>query len=130
MLHLRAHHLLCLQGFQGHGYNDEFTANMLRIAGSLGENPRQTVCLIDHCDDLCAPCKNNRHGTCTKAAEILAMDQAVLNALQLASGAQAPVSELFSQANERLANPQKAREICGDCHWSELCLWRQSICHG
>jgi len=53
---LRAHNLLCIQGFVGKGYSPEFVANMTRVIESLGDETRVTV--IAAPDALCSACPN------------------------------------------------------------------------
>jgi|GEM_PF-318827 len=53
---LRAHNLLCLQGWEGMGYSPEFTANMNAIHGHLSMHPESEVTLIVGPDSLCDAC--------------------------------------------------------------------------
>ena len=39
-IRIRAHHLLCMQGFQGYGYNKTFTENMTHIAPRNSQKSR------------------------------------------------------------------------------------------
>src|SRR2546423_2260913 len=44
---LRAHTLLCLQGFRGEGYSPSFIDNLARIHRDLIEHPEQWVEVVD-----------------------------------------------------------------------------------
>ena len=55
---LRAHNLLCIQGFVGKGYSPEFVANMKRIVGGL--LGRTEVTVVEEPDGLCSACPNLR----------------------------------------------------------------------
>lgn len=55
-IQLRAHNLLCLQGWEGMGYSPEFTANMNAIHDYLFTHPESEVTLIVGADSLCSAC--------------------------------------------------------------------------
>ena len=38
ILSIRAHHFLCMQGFQGYGYSEDFIRNMAGIIEYIREN--------------------------------------------------------------------------------------------
>jgi hypothetical protein len=42
VLKVRAHHLLCMQGFQGSGYSPEFVENFIKILDQVHENFYET----------------------------------------------------------------------------------------
>ena len=65
VLHLRPHHLLCLQTFVGRGYSEEFVSQMTLVKKSLTSNPTLTIELTDGADDLCCHCPNCVDGVCT-----------------------------------------------------------------
>ena len=60
---LRGHHLLCLSGFQGYGYDEDFTQNMsdINLKRKLSDT---TVSLTDSPDDICAACPNLKGNIC------------------------------------------------------------------
>ena len=45
-LHLRPHHLLCLQTFIGRGYSEEFIEHMTLVKKQLTTNPRTPITLV------------------------------------------------------------------------------------
>lgn len=55
-IRLRAHNLLCLQGWEGMGYSPAFTANMDTIHAHLFTHPESEVTLIVGADSLCSAC--------------------------------------------------------------------------
>ena len=65
VLHLRPHHLLCLQTFTGRGYSEEFVWHMTLVRDQLIREPLTPVELVSGVDDLCAHCPNNVDGQCT-----------------------------------------------------------------
>ena len=77
---LRGHHLLCLKGFQGFGYNEDFVENMTKV-NSLRKLDSTTVTLTNHADDLCTHCPNLKDNLCKDNAHneiIRKMDDEVL----------------------------------------------------
>ena len=80
-LTLRGHHLLCLQGFQGYGYDDKFVKNMSYI-NNLRKSENTTVSITNKADDICRCCpnlKNNLCGNEKQNAEIIKMDNEILS---------------------------------------------------
>ena len=43
MIHLRPHHLLCLQAFRGKGYSESFVKKMTEVHARLRENPKLEI---------------------------------------------------------------------------------------
>lgn len=127
MFILRAHHFLCMQGFQGYGYSSGFVEDMKRIVSEIRKNPDMKVKIIDSCDDICASCTNNVNGKCRNYNSIEVMDKKVLKKLDIKSGQELTVSELFDKVNKKIKNKETADDICGKCLWYSKCLWRLSI---
>ena len=124
---LRAHHLMCMQGFQGHGYSEEFVDNMARIVQLLGDEPHTELTLLTGPDDICAACPHLEGDACVKddgaEEEVLAMDRMVLEALGATAGDVLPAVEAIDRLDEALAGREDAGRICGDCQWGDQCLW-------
>lgn len=123
MLRIRAHHFLCMQGFQGYGYNEEFVKNMDKIIKYIKANEELQIQLIDGCDDICVPCNNNNEGKCSDSVKVDAMDRKVLEKLNLKSGEIKSPSELFKLVNKNIGSKASAKEVCGGCCWHKECLW-------
>ncbi len=113
---LRAHHILCVLGFRGMGYNSSFVENFARVMdaakGSIVE-------LVDGGDAICAACPNF-NGSCTKGeAEVKAMDAKVLSLLGYSTGTGVDFEKAKLEAK---AIPWNTRqEICSGCEWLEYC---------
>jgi hypothetical protein len=124
---IRAHHLLCIQGFQGYGYDGGFVAHLGGIIAFLRKNPAQTVQIVAVCDDICAKCPHTNGEICAKDegadARIKATDRNVLSGIEVCEN----TSMRFSQATELVNRAFKARKdvehICGGCGWQKDCLW-------
>jgi hypothetical protein len=127
---LRAHHLMCMQGFQGHGYSEEFVENMARMVQLLGDEPRTELTLLTEPDDICASCPHLEGGACVKDGgaeeEVRSMDRMVLEALGAGAGDILPAGEAIDKLDEALARREDAVRICGDCQWGERCQWLRS----
>jgi len=65
---IRAHHLLCIQGFQGYGYSEEFTENMLKVIQNLKSFPNHKIQITTCCDAICACCPHNIGDKCTESS--------------------------------------------------------------
>ncbi|MEE1040316.1 MAG: DUF1284 domain-containing protein, partial [Lachnospiraceae bacterium] len=64
VLHLRPHHLLCIQNYRGHGYNTSFHEKMTSVITSLQTSAGVPIELTDSADDLCIACPHCRDGVC------------------------------------------------------------------
>lgn len=123
ILKIRAHHLLCVQGFQGYGYSDKFVEHMGKIAKYIKENPNAKIRIIDHCDNICEACKNNINDVCNNRESVDNMDKRLLDKLKLNSEQVVTVSEVFNLVTSKFQGLKDAHEICEECSWSEKCLW-------
>lgn len=123
MLRIRAHHFLCMQGFQGYGYNEEFVKNMDKIIKYIKDNKDLKIKLIDSCDDICGPCNNRKGGKCTDSSKVDFMDKKVLEKLNLKSGEIKMPIEIFDLVNKKISSKNSANEVCGTCSWHKECLW-------
>lgn len=123
---IRAHHLLCMQGFQGYGYSEEFSENMAEIIKKLDSHPEQRIEITMECDVICSCCPHNIHEKCKNLIfnwKIKRMDRNVLKKLGLESGIHYNAENIFSLVNERFKTYHDIHEICGNCNWREKCLW-------
>lgn len=124
---IRAHHLLCIQGFQGYGYSQDFVDNMAMIIKNIDLNPDLEIEIILDWDVICSHCPHNVKGICQRrsdsAQKIKAMDVNVLRKLDLKEGARGRAKDFFYLVNMKLRNRSDIQDICGNCEWKEKCLW-------
>ncbi len=124
---IRAHHLLCMQGFQGYGYSKDFSKNMAEIIEIIKNFPKNKIEIIAETDAICTCCPYNINEKCHESKEsnerISAMDVKVLKKLGILSGSIFEVDEIFHITNKKLKTYSDVEDICGDCKWSEKCLW-------
>jgi hypothetical protein len=122
-LKIRSHHLLCILGFRGLGYSEEFVSNMRRVVGELRSDPTFPITLVVGCDAICVSCPHNKEGKCLRSAnsevDVPLQDLDLLKRLGLEAGSQMPAGETWEEVRERLA-PGDLAEICGDCEWLGL----------
>ena len=120
---LRGHHLLCLQGFQGYGYDEAFVENMSEI-NRLRKLENTVISLTDNADDICKACPNLKDGLCENKKQnenIQSMDMQVLSKLD-------PTKEynalnLFKEVEKIFNSKESVSEICSKCMWHKECLF-------
>lgn len=124
---LRGHHLLCLKGFQGYGYDENFVRNM-KLINSKRKQPQTTISLCQSADDICSACPNLKNGICEDEAQnerIISMDREVLKKLD--GRTEYDSIELFNKIDEIFSTEESVCEICFNCKWSEKCLFYQKL---
>ena len=126
-LKLRAHHLLCLKGFQGYGYDENFTQNMIKINSKRKES-KTTILITNTPDDICNKCPNLKNNICENKNQnerIIKMDNAVLKKID--NKKEYPSTELFNKVDEIFNTKNSVNEICDKCKWQEKCLFYQNL---
>ena len=124
---LRGHHLLCLKGFQGYGYDDDFVKNMTHINTIRKENTT-TISLADTCDDICKACPKLNGTLCeneNQNRKIVEMDNEVLKNLDITKEYDA--FELFEIVDSIFDTKESVSGICSNCMWHEKCLFYQKL---
>jgi hypothetical protein len=132
ILNIRAHHFLCMQGFQGYGYSDDFVAHMSKIVNYIRENLDCKINLINSCDEICRACTNKKNQQCSNK-EVDNMDDIVLSKLELKKEYIISAEDAFNLVNKKLKTIEDVKDICGDCRWTGKCLWhlnRERIFNG
>ena len=129
---IRAHHLLCIQGFQGYGYREDFSKNMAEIIEILQNFPEHEIEIVTETDSICNCCPYNINGNCQESHEsnekIVSMDLKVLEKLDISPGSIFEAKKIFNIANNKIKTYLDMKDICGDCRWSEKCLWYLKKC--
>lgn len=118
--------MLCLQGFQGYGYSEEFVENMTEINEIQKKDIQVTVC--DCPDDICKACPNLKKDICLNEMEnekIVKMDRKVLEKLSKTEFESS--KELFKLVNEEFSSKSLVESICENCGWMEKCLFIQNL---
>ena len=126
-LKLRGHHLLCLKGFQGYGYDKSFVKNMSEVNIKRKDNST-TITLTSTADDLCVKCPNLKNNICQNKTEndkIIRMDKEVLKRLDMKNEYNSV--ELFEKIDEIFNTKESVCKICSNCMWHEKCLFYQNL---
>ncbi|MCE5214479.1 MAG: DUF1284 domain-containing protein [Methanobacterium sp.] len=130
VIKIRAHHLLCIQGFQGYGYSPEFQINLEKVIKFLKNHPNSCLKVVAEADVICESCPNLEGGCCNRylhSNSIQSMDIQVLKKLGIADGHIEQVGSLFSQVKDALNKVEDVKDICGNCSWKDKCLWYLSL---
>ncbi|KAA5806948.1 DUF1284 domain-containing protein [Thermoanaerobacterium thermosaccharolyticum] len=118
---IRGHHLLCMLGFKGLGYDEEFIKNMDKIVKKLKNDGDVFIKLVDNVDNICEQCPNNFSGVCKNEHHkdsIKEMDDAVLESIHIKPGESMKYSEIM--ANIKLFMTEDImNDICRNCSWKE-----------
>ncbi len=125
-LKIRAHHLCCIQGFQGYGYSPAFVANLRAVISKIKAFPPRHLELVSKCDIICASCPSEKECTAQESVSsrrIRNMDLFVMKKLKIKEGAIMKADEAFRLINSQLANASYIEEVCGTCKWRQKCLW-------
>jgi hypothetical protein len=126
-LKIRGHHLLCLKGFQGYGYDENFVKNMTDI-NSKRKNKASTVNLLDGPDDICSSCPNLKNDICIDKNEnekIVSMDREVLKKFDIEK--EYDSIELFNIIDELFNTKKSVSKICCECMWQDKCVFYQKL---
>ena len=125
-LKIRAHHLCCIQGFQGYGYSPAFVANMRAVIADIKASPSRPLELVSECDAICASCPSKRECTAqvsVNSRSIRNMDLVVMEKLKIKEGTIMEADKACRLINSQLANASDIEDVCGACKWRQKCLW-------
>ena len=130
-IRIRAHTLLCLQGFRGEGYSSGFVENMAAIHQRLTDDPAQWVEIMDAPDAMCGACPHLLPTGCSlhgKESEqhMQAQDHDVLVRLGLHDGDRLPWGDILDRIRASLTG-DSLTNICGQCRWLSLGYCRDGI---
>ena len=122
-MRLRFHHLLCVLGFRGLGYDEEFIEGMRSVVQKLRDNPSLEIELVDECDDICQACPFNKQQFCKNVAvggekAIRKKDRKVAKKLGYKKGEKHNVKDIFSLIKKRI-KPDDLSVLCQVCPWRE-----------
>ena len=118
---------MCLKGFQGYGYDEDFTQNMKRIS-DLRKSQNVTVEITNAPDDICRACPNLKGDVCRdndQNINITRMDNEVIKKIDATR--EHDSIELFDKIDEIFNTAESVSEICSNCMWHEKCLFYQKL---
>ena len=116
---LRPHHLLCIQKFTGHGYDEKFTKHMTHLVSILPQG--MSITLHSGCDDLCVACPFNKNGKCQSFEKVKRLDEKVLQACNYTYEQEGDWKDFAKKAKSEIIETEIFAQICGECQWYELC---------
>jgi len=123
---IRAHHLLCMQGFQGYGYSKDFETHMQRIIIFLDKNPSTKIQIITKTDELCSHCPYNYKNSCNidkYSHNIMEkLDKLIIKKFSLKENQIYTIEDALKLVNDNI-NHTILMEICGNCSWNSKCLF-------
>lgn len=115
MLTLRAHHLICIQGYLGKGYSKAFVKNMDKVVGSLKDTT--LIKVISKVDDICIACPHVLENDCCESEDKVSFfDTSVLEALKIKVNNVYSYGTLLDTIRKNLTL-KNFKEICVTCTW-------------
>ena len=119
-MNIRPHHILCIQRFTGHGYNEEFTNHMKAVVSKLKSKPETYITVREGCDDLCKMCPNREDEVCSSFEKVKTMDNAVLRVCGITYKDTVSWEKLAYRARTLIFETDAFQRICADCQWSQV----------
>ncbi|CAH2212545.1 DUF1284 domain-containing protein [Tepidibacter aestuarii] len=124
---LRAHHIFCIQGYIGKGYDEDFTHNMDKIVKHLKSNPKAKITITDSIDCICSKCPNNiNNSNCQTQDKVTALDSKVIDLLNLEKDKTYTYNELLEILKNNLSI-EKFSRICSSCQWFEYGYCKEAM---
>jgi uncharacterized protein len=121
---LRGHHLLCLLGYRGMGYSEDFCLNMTEIYETLRTKPETKIVIVSGPDDVCRAYPSDKPNHCNGAVHI--QDTAVLNRLGLEPGYEGSWHAVCSLVAEHVA-PADISQLCSSCPWESYGVCQEGV---
>ena len=126
-MQIRAHHLVCIQGFRGLGYNQKFIDNMTKVIETIKSHPNLWIEVITNCDIICSACPHEIDGICRKEKaspeKVPNSDRQVLRGLRFKAHDKILAKDIPRLVEEKLGDAIALQNICQDCDWKEVCTW-------
>ncbi|SDE29452.1 hypothetical protein SAMN02799630_05119 [Paenibacillus sp. UNCCL117] len=125
MIKLRGHHLLCLLGYRGMGYSDDFCVNMTAIYERLRIDPETMIVMVEGPDDICEHYPQDRPVHCREAG-VGRRDALVLEKLGLKLAEPVVWSQVLAEVAACI-EPDDIRVICSSCPWEQYGVCREGV---
>lgn len=128
---MRGHHLLCVHGFKGMGYDAKFIQKMENIVMDIRDLSKDfNIKIVAGFDDACMACPNKGEKEC-KAGEgandhVLSMDEKAILHLGLEKGKTYKKSELLALTAQKVS-PSDLDYICARCLWLSYGVCKEGI---
>jgi hypothetical protein len=125
MYELRGHHLLCLIGYRGMGYSEEYVKNMTCLHQTLRENSKTLIQLVKGPDQLCEKYPNSGTYHC-QDENIYERDAIILEKLGLKVGQILKWEEIESCIRELIV-PSDIQVVCETCSWRSYGVCEEGV---
>lgn len=125
---IRGHHLLCLHGFQGVGYDESFIDGMSGYVRDM-KNPNQPLYLkiIIGQDELCKNCPHDGVDKCLSNDFLVRkIDEEVVKRLHLKPN-KLYEKEFLLKKTAKHIHPNDLEIICNGCQWLEMGVCKEGI---
>ena len=123
---IRAHHLLCMQGFQGYGYSKDFERHMEMIITFLNSNPSTEIQIVTKTDEICSQCPYKCKSSCNRDQNshfrMENLDIFVIKKALLKENHVYQIVEALRLVNNNI-DKDSLMEICDQCGWKNKCLF-------
>ncbi|KZX14935.1 DUF1284 domain-containing protein [Methanobrevibacter filiformis] len=141
LVRLRGHHLLCLQGYQGYGYSEDFKKNLEKTLDILKNDENTLVTVKSNPDDLCDYCPNLKNNLCGLGKDldtisqeeleknndiIVKMDKIAIEKGKIDLNKKYNINYLYNIINNNFKTIKDVEDVCGTCLWAKCCLFYQS----
>ena len=125
VIRLRPHHLFCIQGFKGRGYDRAFTENFSALVHRVEQAPETMIQVVDGPDDVCAKCPHLTGERCGSSADsdrkVREHDQAVLRALGVTAFDVTSIGDVRQRLKEHAQLRREVLRLCSTCRWKDIC---------
>lgn len=122
LIRIRAHHLLCLQGFQGYGYDQEFSMRMGEILRTLKSDPSPRIEIITDADEICSSCPKLIENQCVDHLKIKKMDSDIIESVSLEEN-QVVTFKTAVKIIDKELRVEALESVCKGCVWMDKCLF-------
>lgn len=128
---LRGHHLLCIHGFQGMGYNPDFVKKLATIVDRIRDEENDfPIKVVTELDDVCQACPNKGENQCEAGfganEHVFLMDRKVIKQLGVIEGAVYSKSYLLELTAKEIA-PDDLDYLCANCSWLKYRVCKEGI---
>ncbi|MGL6298279.1 MAG: DUF1284 domain-containing protein [Methanobacteriaceae archaeon] len=151
IINIRPHHLLCITGYQGYGYDNRFRENLNLIHNIIFENKDTNrdnetpkIAIVMENDDICEYCPNlTKDNYCRNKEETIKIENMDYNVIKklnllkpnavednnkkyLEENIYSP-NYLFSLIDQKIKDREDIIGICDNCSWESKCLFIKKL---
>ncbi len=114
---LKPHHLLCLHGFVGLGYNHLFIENFKQIIALINDNPKLEVEVTYDYDAICLACPEEKKLMCADLNSFSQkQDRLLAEYLNIKPKEKYRINKLLALVRSKISDKNLAK-FCSDCPW-------------